>query len=189
VVERQSGRKDSEDQTAVTEARKMTPAHPRSNEEDSNKLSRDKNSQILWGNRESSWENGKKKNSPTPEACSFKATVGAIDNLAMAAGASTATARGDRWDNEVGLQIHDPTRYRRRCWRLGKGILTCQRRAQRCDLSNQKLNEVKLFRRQRSALLGHLKTVEHLEGDSQLKLWSEGLDQRRLLNVSSGSGL
>jgi hypothetical protein len=37
---------------------------------------------------------------------------------------------------------------------------------------------------QRPALLGHLKTVEHLEGDSQLKLRNEGLDRRKLLNVS-----
>jgi hypothetical protein len=31
--------------------------------------------------------------------------------------------------------------------------------------------------------------VKHLEGDSQLKLWRERLNQLRLLNVSSGSGL
>jgi hypothetical protein len=61
-----------------------------------------------------------------------------------------------------------------------------KRRAQRGD---QKLNEVNLFHGQWSALLGHLETVEHLEGDSQPKLWSEGLDRRRLLNASVDSRL
>jgi hypothetical protein len=81
---------------------------------------------------------------------------GGVDDLVMAFSATT-TVGGlgggvSRWDDEIGLQIHN---------------LTSQQR-----------------RRRR---LSNLEMVKHLTGDSQLKLWSEGLDRRRLLNMSGGN--
>jgi hypothetical protein len=42
-------------------------------------------------------------------------------------------------------------------------------------MSDQKLDEVKLFHGQQPTLRDHLEAVKHLEGDSQLELWIEGI--------------
>jgi hypothetical protein len=41
----------------------------------------------------------------------------------------------------------------------------------------------------RPALLDHVKTVEHLVGNNQLKLWSERIVQIRLLRVNGGGSM